>query len=247
MSKIEVVCVALLGFMFSHISYADEFSLGGALKSSKQPYKAYDTKNTLLPYVNYKTNSFYVIGLTAGYYLYSDVNNKVSAMVYLPGNYFSPKKSKDKQLRELDKRSYSLMGGVTWVYDYGGGGFKNSIAVDTLGKSNGIQFDSSIYYKLTSGGFSFVPALGVKFNNGKYNNYYYGVSDNESARSGLNEFNAKSSANPYVALGFEYLLSENVFIFSQGSYAALPDRIKNSPMVHGRDEYSLTSGFVYNF
>lgn len=245
--KRNALCLTLLALMPVSFSYASGISLGAAINTSHQPYKSYDTINTALPYIDYRSDSFYFSGVQAGYYIFNANDNKVSFLASLQQNYFDPDKTSNTQLKTLDKRKRSLMAGVSWEYDSNIAIFRNTLTGDTLGNSNGIQFDTSLYRTFIMDSFALTPGVGLQFNSKKFNDYYYGVSEKESNRSGLSKYNSGSSLNPYFLLGFDYAISQNIKVFSHGRYVVLTDKIKDSPMVGRSGGLSLFSGFTYSF
>ena len=56
---------------------------------------------------------------------------------------------------------------------------------DTLNNSNGLVGDVTYLYKFNLDALTLVPGVGVMWNSKNQNKYYYGVSANESRRSGL--------------------------------------------------------------
>lgn len=68
-----------------------------------------------------------------------------------------------------------------------------------LDNSNGIVWDMARLYRYTNGGLTVTPGIGVQWNSENQNEYYYGVSRKESARSGLRGYNPNDSWSPYRA------------------------------------------------
>ncbi len=54
-------------------------------------------------------------------------------------------------------------------------------------------------YRYTNGGLTVTPGIGVQWNSENQNEYYYGVSRKESARSGLRGYNPNDSWSPYLS------------------------------------------------
>ncbi len=72
--------------------------------------------------------------------------------------------------------------------------------VTTLDNSNGFIWDLAWLYRYTNGALTLTPGIGVQYNSENYNDYYYGVSKNESRRSGLKSYSADDGWNPYLEL-----------------------------------------------
>jgi hypothetical protein len=56
----------------------------------------------------------------------------------------------------------------------------------------------------TNGGLTLTPGIGVQYSSENYNDYYYGVSKNESRRSGLKTYGADDGWDPYLELTASY-------------------------------------------
>ena len=69
----------------------------------------------------------------------------------------------------------------------------------------------------------------MQYNSENYNDYYYGVSKNESRRSGLKSYSADDGWDPYGADRELQLGDWNVY--GTGRYERLSDEVKDSPMV----------------
>ena len=75
------------------------------------------------------------------------------------------------------------------------------------------------------------PMIGVTWSSSNFNDYYYGISAAESARSGLEEYEADSSVTPYARMVFDYSFNDHLSIWLEGSVRHLGSEVKDSPMV----------------
>lgn len=55
------------------------------------------------------------------------------------------------------------------------------------------------------------------------------------------------SWTPYVGLSAKYALTSNLTLLASANYSALPDDIKNSPMVDRDDSFTFMSGLTWRF
>ena len=60
------------------------------------------------------------------------------------------------------------------------------------------------------GKLTLTPAIGVLDDDENFNEYYYGISGNESRRSGLSSYSPGDSWTPYVGLSAKYALTSNL-------------------------------------
>ena len=72
------------------------------------------------------------------------------------------------------------------------GTLRTTFTGDTLNNSNGTVGDVTYLYKFNLDALTLVPGVGVMWNSKNQNKYYYGVSANESRRSGLGKVRTSS-------------------------------------------------------
>ncbi|WP_171973732.1 MipA/OmpV family protein, partial [Wohlfahrtiimonas larvae] len=83
--------------------------------------------------------------------------------------------------------------------------------------------------------------------NSRYNNYYYGISANESYRSGLTQYKSKAGINPYAELSVVYQVAPQWEMSVTGRYEYLSKKVRNSPMVNKKESSLLKLGVLYQF
>lgn len=124
---------------------------------------------------------------------------------------------------------------------------KVSAAADVLDNSNGWVGEASLFRQMPMGKLTLTPAVGVLYYDENFNQYYYGISGNESRRSGLSSYSPGDSWTPYVGLSAKYALTSNLTLLASANYSVLPDDIKNSPMVDRDDSFTFLSGVSWRF
>lgn len=242
-----------LGFVFfigitGAAQAKSEWSLGAGVIALDMPYKEYDVKATPFPVINYESDSFWIHGLGAGYYLFNDSADKLSIMGYYAPMQFKHKDSDDWKMRHLDTRKGTMMGGVSYTHRISSIGFlRTTVAGDLLNNSKGIIIDTAWLYRYAKDGFSFTPALGVGWNSSNQNDYYYGVSGKESRRSNLEKYDASSAFSPYVEFAVNYRFADNWSIYGVGRWTHLSDEVSDSPMVDASWSGVLSTGVTWTF
>lgn len=108
-------------------------------------------------------------------------------------------------------------------------------------------WDLAWLYRYDNGGLTVTPGIGVEWNSQNQNKYYYGVSDSEAQRSGLNSYKPDDSWNPYLELTVSYSLTDNLSVYGTGRYSHLSNEIKDSPMVDKSWTGLLSTGVMYRF
>lgn len=240
-------CVYLI-LGISTSTNADTFSLGIAGGISSEIYKGYGT--TYLPYlnVNYEKGDFFIKGLGLGYHLYNRNSQTFSAIAYYYGLSFKPGDSDDWHLKQLDKRRTAIMTGVAYNYRTDWGNLSSSVAFDITGNSDSIIFDAAYSYPLElSLQWAITPGIGVIWNNQNHNRYYYGISHNESLRSGLTAYAPQSSWSPYAELNNNFKITNNLNFNIVIRETKLNSEIKDSPMVSKNYNTSALASINYSF
>ncbi len=245
--KLSTFSLALMAGLFAHASVAGTLSLGAGVLVTPSPYKSGQDRVYPAPIINYDSDSFYVHSLTAGYYLWNDDSNKLSAMVFYSPLHYDPSDSDSLAMKSLDKRRSTLMAGIAYQHEEEWGKIRAALAGDTLNNSNGATADLAYLYTFHVGDFSVTPGLGVNWSSENQNQYYYGISRAESLRSGLSKYDADESWSPYVELAANYSINKEWNAFFSGRYTRLDSEVKDSPMVDKSYAGMLISGVTYTF
>ncbi|WP_227431195.1 MipA/OmpV family protein [Psychrobacter sp. I-STPA6b] len=209
----------------------------------------YDTKDTqvhILPSLFYDNNRVYARGNQIGAYLTKDNNKRISAYAQLNGTPFNPDDAKGN-LAQLDERKRSIVVGAEYLHTTPIGGFRIQAAHDVSGNSDGNMGRINYVAKYSRDNFTAYPSVGFEWYDKNYSNYYYGVSEQEAKRSGVDAYQAKQSFRPYVNLSARYEINEHFAGFANQSFTYLPDAQYDSPMVKNRTEAKTTIGLLYNF
>ena len=225
----------------------EEFFIGIGGSVSTSPYKDYDTQWMPLPLVGYEGDYFYLRGLSAGVKFVNLEFLEVSAFAGYDSTSFDSSDTGDRRLKRLHNRYSSAVTGLEARLLTPYGMLHTSGAVDVLGRSNGFKGDAGYKNSFEFGALELVPAAGAYWSSSKYNDYYYGVSDKESRKSGLDDYDAGAGVSPYLGLTIDYSLTEQWEIFSHGEVVFLNRAVKDSPMVDQSNTRSLTFGVSYTF
>lgn len=224
-----------------------ELSVGVNVMAVKSAYDLEDnTEIRVLPGVFYDNNRVYARGAQAGVYLHNDGTNQLSAYAQLSGSEFDPEDA-NGALQGLDKRKSSAAAGLTYLRRTSIGGFRLQAATDILDHSGGNTARLTYLAKVTKGKLTVYPSFGFEYHDEDYNQYYYGVSDQESANTGIDAYSSNASLNPYINISANYDFSENWAGFFNQSLSYLPNEQYDSPMVDSRTDATTTLGLLYKF
>lgn len=244
LKTLSIVGAAVL---FSQAAVAGTWSLGASALGIVNPYRGYDNKIYPVPLVSYEGDDFYFKSLTAGYYLWKDDKNKFSlTATYIPF-VFDPDDSDDHQMKNLNKRRGTLMSGLAYSHNEDWGTLRATFSGDVLNNSNGLVADAAYLYPIHQDNWALIPSFGVMWNSSNQNDYYYGVSKDESRRSGMSSYSADDSFNPYAELSARYNFTKDWQAFFTGRYIRLADEVKDSPMVDKSYTAVVWTGVTYTF
>ncbi|WON78913.1 MipA/OmpV family protein [Serratia sp. UGAL515B_01] len=247
MSQLKTLAIIVSAIAYVHTAQAGNFSLGAAALVTPEPYRGYKTKVYPVPIINYEDDNFYFRSLTAGYYLWNDRQNKLSLTAYYLPQYFKPGDSDDERMKRLDRRRSTLMAGLAYSHNAEWGTIRTVLSGDTLNNSNGMLGDAAYLYRFAPDNWTFVPGIGVTWSSKNHTKHYYGVSENESQRSGLDSYEPGNSLAAYMELTANYKFNQNWNAFVTGRYIRLSNEVKDSPMVDKSYTGIVLTGVSYSF
>lgn len=229
------------------LSEDEWLNVGAACNISTTPYARYDLEWVPLPMVTFESDYIYLRGLKGGLKLLNRKYVELSVFAQYDGTSFDSSQTSHPALRKLNNR-YSTMdlGAETQVLTPIGLLFAN-IAFDVLGNNNGMHGALGYAYTFERGKFEFNPAAGLYWYNNKYNDYYYGVSQNRALKSGLKAYTAGAAVAPYVGATVSYDIADDLGVFCAAEVVFLSNAVKDSPMVNKSKTYSTTFGIMYGF
>lgn len=248
MAKIKLLAICMLSALSLNEALAESnLTLGAGVGVVEHPYKNYDAQAYLFPAVSYDGDHFWFRGLGGGYYLWNDAADTLSITAYWQPLYFKPDDSDNRQLRLLDKRKSTMMAGISWSHHTQYGFLRTTLAGDVLDNSNGIVWDAAWLYRYVNGGFTVTPGVGIEWNSQDQNEYYYGVSRKESARSGVRRYKPDDGWATYLEISANYRFAGDWSIYGTARYTRLSDEITDSPMVDKTWNGLFSTGLSYRF
>ena len=223
-----------------------ELSLGANIIITKSAYDVDGSEVRVLPGAFYDNNKFYVRGAQAGAYLINDGTNQLSASVQLAGNVFDPEDA-NGALSGLDERKASAAAGLTYQRRTPIGGFRAQIATDVLGRNDGNFGRLTYLSRISKDKLTVFPSVGIEWNDEDFNDYYYGVSNEESARTGVAAYSPSQSFSPYVSVSANYDINDKWAGFASQTLNYLSNEQHDSPMVDSRVDSNTVIGLLYKF
>lgn len=245
--KLKAVALLIPGYFAAFNAQAEPLSLGASLIYAQSPYRGGQDRYLPLPVINYEGENFWFRGLQGGYYLWKDQQDQLSLTLLGSPQQYDPKDNDLGDMKALDKRRMTLMGGATYRHVAEWGIVRTALLGDVLNNSNGIIWDLTYLYRFDFGAFSLTPGIGATWNSANQNRYYYGVSSRESARSGIAQYRPDDSWSPYVEMNASYQLSDSWNASLSGRYTRFDSEIKDSPMVDKSGQFTVWTGISYSF
>lgn len=238
---------ALAASSFAHAEM-NQWSVGVAAAYSPAVYKDTSSNRTVIPVIGYEGEHLFLRGFTAGYRLMpmGSEQNIVFRLAYDPRT-LKPEDSDDPQIQLLDKRKSTVLGGVSYQLRTLVGMWEASVGADVAGRHNGMYGEIAWRLPLRFSNWGITPAIGYSYNSDKLNNHLYGVSASESARSGLQEYDAGWDGQYFIGASAYWSITRSVRVNGGIRYSNLDSDLSDSPVV-GRDTSVMgTLGIAYVF
>lgn len=221
----------------------------GVLASIRQSAYHTDDSVTAIPLFLYDNNRYYLEGSDAGFYPYKDNKHWVRVGINYDRLHFNPKDAKTSDLQGLDKSHASINTHISYMYISAIGGIEAKIATDVLGRSDGqtAHLAHRSKFDLLDEKLTIYPKMGVVWHSKKYNDYYYGVSDQEAIRTNVRSYKAKDGVSPFISVSGEYKFTDKMGVFANVRHDWLSSAQKNSPMTDDKTETYFNVGLTYDF
>lgn len=222
-------------------------SVGLAVGVQNSPYADYDTDVLPVPVINYEGKSFHFRGGSLGWKLFNNERTEVSLLASPYMMRFKHKDTDDVRLRQLSNRSLSAMAGVAVRHTATWGIVQANVQKEISGHGGGIAADAKYAFPIPTARVTLIPGIGAGYASSDLNDYYFGVSAAESARSGLAAYRAGSGVAPYIDLTAVMPLGAHWTATGSLRRTRLSDAVKDSPMTDGSYMDSAVIALSYGF
>lgn len=243
-----------IGFGAFCASYAQTLPVNPKAKLSLganvgHQHSAYRTKSTtnILPHGFYDNNRWYIEGGEVGFYPHKGNKHHARIGISYDGRRFNPDDANDVSLKALDERKPSVLAQASYMHLTPIGGLKAKISADIGNRHHGTVVTLSHVSRFNMDRLTVYPSFGVAWYDKKYNNYYYGISERESERSGLKTYRAGDDITPFISAMANYDMNDKVALFANQRFEWLSSSQKNSPMVDDNIESTTRLGVSYKF
>jgi outer membrane protein len=211
-----------------------------------QPYQEMGYQILPLPHLIMRQSYFFIDGLKMGYRVAEGDRGYFDLVVTPRLSHLDTKD--DGYLQGIEKRNYSVDGGISTQLRQGMMEFNLSAVTDLLDNSNGQELSVSLgnTYILANWMTTLTPALGIKWQSADLVNYYYGVKPNE-ARANRPIYRGESSFNYYANVNTAALLTKRSTLFAMVEYEYLGEEISASPLLDEGKIVSIFLGYGWQF
>lgn len=227
---------------------AGQWSLGGITSYSPAVYTDTGSNQVIIPLVGYEGQHVFLRGFSVGTRLYpaGTAQNIIFRLLYDPRT-LKPSDSDSTRIQQLDERKSSVLGGVSYQQITPVGLFEVGAGTDLGNQHNGLYAEATWRLPIRAKGWGVTPEIGYAYNSEKINNHLYGVSAAESARSGLDEFDAGWDGQYFIGLNGYLMLSPRIRVTAGIRYSNLEGEIASSPIIERSVAVSGSLGMAYVF
>ena len=238
--------LTLVPMLLSTQILAGEFTLGLGAYTSKSEYKDLKNSSGAAPLIEYQGEGWSVspssisVDLLGG----EDAPLTISAILESAGSKVDA--SDSKSFNGVKDRDSSIDLGLQMSYAVGAGSINGSLTGDVSSTHKGYGLDVNYSHNIPLFGGHLQPAAGLEFKSANYTDYYYGVSNSETA-TGRAAYKAGSAINPYLSYSYFYPINANLSLIHSTSVSFLDSEIKDSPLVDRSNTWSSFVGVGYKF
>lgn len=236
--------LAMAGLLLSGTATA-QWTLGAGVISTDANYKGMDSDTFAVPFIGYEGERFYFRGIEAGYRLNENRYNQLSLVLTAAPFRFQPDESRDPQIAMLDSRGFSAQLAIKHELVTPYGALTSQAGLDVRGNGHSLSLSYRYPFSRDPQSWQFAPQIGVDYISADYTDYYYGISAEESVRSGLPQYSSQDALNPFAGLGGSYRLTEQTRVFANFRATRISSKIADSPMADGR--YSRSAFFAITY
>jgi outer membrane protein len=252
--KNRLVLSALLAGSTLFVSSASAAPFGGTIGVgagySPEIYTGIESETQVIPVLGYEGEHLYWRGLSLGYQLNPrGSQHNLAFHVDYKFAAFDPDDSDNTDIRKLDERDDFVLGGVTYRYRSMAGVYELTGMADISGAHDGWLGEVAWRFPIRQQQWGLTPSVGYTYYSDDYNQYLYGVTAQESARTGgtISAFSPGAEGEFFAGLRAYYSLTETLMVSLGVKYTALQGDIEESPILE-KDHYTSGMGsIIYRF
>jgi outer membrane protein len=222
----------------------DRAFVGGGFYLQSQPYEDTDGFARISPVVFFDNELFYVRWTRLGMYFMGGKN--WGASITVQPRPFGYETNDSSTFTGMADRNSSWEGGLSIAGKNDLGFAELSFFTDLLGNSDGSLLRFELGKKISSNKWTFVPSILAIYFDEKFNNYYYGVSQNE-ATAARAFYTAAAGLNLAAQSYINYDINKNWHLLGNVRADYLSSGITGSPIVGKSYMLSGLISVMYSF
>ncbi len=250
MKKAVIFLMFISFFVYSKENFV-KIGLGGFFRKDiynfEDKYQFYPVPAVALEYESF----YFIVPLEAGYHFYQ--NEDLRLTVYGRYNLFTGYDSDDfkDSLKDMEDRKDDLHAGLKGRFFLGPTKltFTGFVSADILNKSNGALAGLEVAQPVPLGKKTLMaPFINMQYRNQNYTDYYFGITDSESAK--LDNIDPYTPGSSYkIATGIKGYsnITDNIEVVFSGEYNQYSNEVSDSPLTRGGSNFSLLFGLNYKF
>ncbi|PWI34940.1 hypothetical protein DI392_01285 [Vibrio albus] len=221
-----------------------EWSLGIGGAYIPSIFKDTSSTTMMFPIGGYEGEHFYWQGLEVGYALNSKQasHNLIFHLGYDTKS-FDPDDSDNLDVKKLDEREGTVLGGMSYQYQSVLGTLKLTGAADIAGEHNGWLGGLTWSYPFNVDRWGITPSIGYTYYSEDYNQHMYGVSAAESTKTAgaISQFTPDGEGEYFASLSAFYGLTEDLVVNVTMTYINLQGSVEESPIL---EKTAFTTGVI---
>ncbi|HLS83694.1 MAG TPA: MipA/OmpV family protein [Arenimonas sp.] len=219
------------------------WTVGALLIDRADPYLDMDRDPLLVPLLRFEGERAYLRGLRAGWRLVDTGDFELAGLAQARINGYQAKDS--PALAGMADRDDSLDLGLaaTWVTPIGG--VELALLQDALDRSGGHEASLTWAVTFRRGGWGFLPALTLHWQDADLVDYYYGVRPGE-ALPGRPAYRGRAALVPELSLILERPLNPQWRLYARFGHRRYPDAIADSPIIERDHASSVMIGLGWS-
>lgn len=211
--------------------------LGVAAIVSDSPYAGERSRVIPVPMLSYEGERFYFRGVSAGYRWLSNDAISLDLLAKYRFAAFEVDELGSSELaangidqRQLEDRDGGIDLGLSMTWTGDAGALDVELLTDASDSSGGQEATLTYRYPIPVGYGRLSPSAGITWMSADLADYHYGTLASEVAR-GVVSYRPGASTLPKLGLSFSHPLSRQWFFVGALQYAALPSKIRRSPLI----------------
>jgi len=212
---------------------------------SSNPYRGGDVVFRALPMLTHVGERFFIVGPRAGFNVVKTpwLSMNMLAEARFIGDAFED----EDYLSGMEKRRDTAVAGLDASMKIPRQlRLEMSALTDVLDRHNGQEFNLSLSRNFRGKNWSITPGAGLVWRTASYNDYYFGVHENE-ATAERPAYNAGDGINPFIRIFYRQELSTDWSLLISGRLEFLSPEVHDSPIVDKRMVTGAFAGLTYAF